>query len=120
MDVNDFSVQKGDTVRFKVTLSEDVTGCAAKLFFFNDVNDPNDHGTIRKEWTSAALQNGVSFPFDATGSQGYQIAAAVTANAATTLTSNVTFASGDPSAEDTPDLDPATLNELTWNFNPKA
>lgn len=119
MDVNDFSVRKDDTVRFKVTLAEAVTGCAAKLFFFNDVNDPNDDGTVKKEWTSAVLQNGVSFPFDATGDQGYQIALTATANDAATLTSKVTFDSGDPSGDDTVNLDPTTLNELTWNFNPK-
>jgi hypothetical protein len=120
MNVNGFSVEAPDTVSFKVAPGDDVTGCPGKLFFFANIHNPNDNGSVREEWTSEELTQGVTFPFDATGKQQYEISLDVTANADTTLTADTTFENGSSApGHDVVPIEPATLNELTWEFVPR-
>jgi len=115
----DYNVSSPTTVTLTTIPGDDVFGYTAKLFRFQNVDDPGDPATI-KEWTSEDLEHGASFEFDATGSQQYQIALTATAAKATTLDTTVTFSSGIGPSHHVMALDPTTLNELIWNFIPVA
>ncbi len=113
-----YTVPAPNKVSFTTTPGDNVTGYAGKLFFYQDVTDPDAPVTLRETWTSDDLEHGVSFDFDAAGNQHYQIAIAATASSATTLDTTVTFETAIDPSHHVVDLDPDTLNEPTWEFSP--
>jgi hypothetical protein len=116
--VDEFNVHAPKKITLTTTPGTDVTGYSARLFLFEDPNDPNAAVTLKETWHSNTLAGGATFDFDATGTQVYQISLAATANKATNLDTTVTFSSGIGPSHNQIDLLPNTLNELIWNFVP--
>ena len=115
--IGEYVVEKPNKVTLTTKPGDDVSGYAGKLFFYQNAADPNS-ATLKETWTSDDLEGGVSFEFDATGNQHYQIAIAATANKATTLDTTVKFAKDIDPSHHVVDLAPATINEPTWEFSP--
>lgn len=113
-----YTVPAPNKVSLKTTPGDDVTGYAGKLFFYQDVTDPEAPVTTKETWTSDDLEHGVSFEFDAAGNQHYQIAIAATASSATTLDTTATFETAIGPSHHVVPLVTDTLNELTWEFSP--